>query len=108
MFLLNGTFTMATPTLPILFAVGTIGPLTVPCPQKGHIRRKIVTWAISKEFCADWESPSTMGSSLGYGFVGALSLGGAAGVISAKNRNYLICGLTILGNSTSKGLEAIN
>uniref|UniRef100_UPI00398EB15E uncharacterized protein n=1 Tax=Pristiophorus japonicus TaxID=55135 RepID=UPI00398EB15E len=107
-FLLNGTFKTATPTLPVLFAVGTIGPLTVPCPKRGHTRKRIVTRAISKEFCADWEDPITLGSSLGYGFLGALSVGGSAGVISAKNRNYLICGLTILGNSTSKGLDAIN
>uniref|UniRef100_UPI00398E4FAA uncharacterized protein n=1 Tax=Pristiophorus japonicus TaxID=55135 RepID=UPI00398E4FAA len=106
-FLLNGTFKTATPTLPVLFAVGTIGPLTVPCPQKGHTQRRIVTQAISKEFCADWEDPVMMGSSLSHGFLGALSVGGSAGVISAKSRNYLICALTILGNSTLKGLDAI-
>jgi len=107
-FLLNGIYTTATPTLPALFAVGTIGPLTVPCPQKGHIRKRIVTRAISAEFCADWEDPITLGSSIGYGFLGTLSLGGSAGVISAKNRNYLICGLTALGNNTAKGLETVN
>eukprot|EP00061_Rhincodon_typus_P001691 g15480.t1 len=107
-FLLNGTFTTATPTLPVLFAVGTIGPLTVPCPQGGHTRRKIVTRAISEKFCADRTDPVTLVSSLGYGFLRAPSLGGAAGVISAKNRNYLVYGLTILGTSTAKGLDAIN
>jgi len=107
-FLFNGTYMTETPNLPNRFAVGTIGPLTVPCPQKGYIRRRIVTRAISREFCADWEAPGTLGSSLGYGFLGALSLGGSAGVIGAKNRNHIVCGLTILGNSTSKALEAVN
>ncbi|XP_048452282.1 uncharacterized protein LOC125483017 [Rhincodon typus] len=78
-FLLNGTFTTATPTLPVLFAVGTIGPLTVPCPQRGHTRRKIVTRAISEKFCADWEDSGTLGSSLGYGFLGAPVSGGSSG-----------------------------
>ncbi|XP_067871035.1 uncharacterized protein [Heterodontus francisci] len=108
MFLLNGTYTTATPTLPIRFAVGAIGPLTVPCPQETHTRRRKVARAIGSDFCADWKDPITLGSSLGYGFLSALSLGGSAGVVAAKNRNYLICGLTILGNSTRRGLEAIN
>ncbi|XP_067882392.1 syncytin-1-like [Heterodontus francisci] len=77
-------------------------------PRDSHTRRRIVARAISSDFCADWKDPITLGSSLGYGFLSALSLGGSAGVVAAKNRNYLICGLTILGNSTRRGLEAIN
>ena len=108
MFLFNGTYTTETPNLPNSFAVATIGPLMVPCPQKGHIRRRIVTQAISEGLYADWEDLGTTGSSLGYRFLGALSLGGAAGVISAKNMKYIVCELTDLGNSTSKALEAVN
>jgi len=29
-------------------------------------------------------------------------------VVSAKNRNFIVCGLTILGNNTVRALEAIN
>ena len=98
----------ATDRPPRFFSVGTIRPLTVPCPSEGHVQKRIVTRAISAEFCADWQAPVTLGSSLGYGFLGTLSLGGAAGVISASNRNFFICGLTILGNNTLQALGAID
>ncbi|XP_048454915.1 uncharacterized protein LOC125483498 [Rhincodon typus] len=107
-FLLNGTFSTATPTLPVLFAVGTVGPLMVPCPQRAYTQRRIVTRFISKEFCADWQDPVTLRSSLGHGFLGTVTLGGSSGVVSAKNFNYLICGLTALANSTMWALEAVN
>jgi len=107
-FLFKDVYMTATDRPPTLFSVGTIRPLTVPCPTEGHIQKRIVTRAISAEFCADWRTPVTLGSSLGYGFLGTLSLGGAAGVVSAKNRNFFICGLTILGNSTLQALGAIN
>jgi len=63
---------------------------------------------MTRAISTDWQTPPTLGSSLGYGFLGTLSLGGAAGVVSAKNPNFIVCGLTILSNNTVRALEAIN
>lgn len=107
-FLFNGTFTTATRRLPTYFAIGVLGPITVPCPNEAWANQRIVARSVSKEFCEDWKNPKTLGSPVGYGILSSITLGGTAGVISTKNRNYLICGLTLLGNETAAAIDDIN
>lgn len=112
------------PNGPTSVAVGIIAPLTVPCSIRwgGKIlhdqTQPIRAPAMSRrkkreatgEFCADWANPEAYGGSghvMGWGFAGLFSLGGVGGVEAAKNRNYLVCGLTILGNETRKAVETI-
>lgn len=63
---------------------------------------------MSPAFCESWRHPVTLGSDIGYGVLSFLSQGGSAGTIAAQNRNYLVCGLTILGNETANALDAAN
>lgn len=96
---------------PKLAAIGTLVPTTVPCPGKWIPTRRLVARAVSAEFCESWKNPSdlasTRGDVAGWGILSAITLGGVAGAVAVNNRNYLICGLTLLGNRTLEALEVI-
>ncbi|XP_055521933.1 uncharacterized protein LOC129716080 [Leucoraja erinacea] len=112
-FFFNGKGTnVLKPPFPKNVAVGALVPTTVPCPEQwtkpmARVRRRTV----SAEFCAQWRNPgvrgATHGHAIGWGLLSMLTMGGVGGGEAAKNRNYLVCGLTILGNATTGALEAV-
>lgn len=112
-FFYNDTVTnVLRPPFPRNVAVGTLVPTTVPCPASwSRKEQRILHRAVPTEFCSNWRNPETRGDNkghaIGWGVLSALTLGGAAGSGATKNGHYIICGLTILGNSTTGALEAI-
>lgn len=98
-------------------AVGILAPLTVPCPTHWtdrklpfpkNLRRQ--KRGVTQEYCSEWDSPTALGGKgdvFGWGLAGFFTLGGSAGAMAAKNKNYLVCGLSILGNKTKRAIEII-
>ncbi|XP_067905095.1 syncytin-1-like [Heterodontus francisci] len=86
-------------------------PPRYPAPQKGPLTTGWCTGGASAEFCENWKRPPilgpTRGHSAGWGILSMVTIGGVGGGLAANNRNYLICGLTILGNATLGALEVI-
>lgn len=49
------------PPFPRQVVVGTLVPMTIPCPSQWVSDRRLVTKAVSEEFCSKWKKSYTLG-----------------------------------------------